>query len=504
MPPSHAALLVGVAQRALAEDWISLRDYTEAACEALLGGAVVRLLQACPDGRFEVVGRDGEVGARSDEATALRAIQSANEAATLDEATSEALAALCTIAPAPAWVVPIVGAKTYLLAAFRSPPLDEAEYSTLTLVADLLVRSLRRRDLEYNIRRREAQTRAILRTTVDGIITIDEHGAIQSMNPAAERIFGFVAEEIIGCNVKVLMPSPYYEEHDGYMAAYRETGHRRIIGIGREVSGQRKNGDTFPMDLSVSEVRAADGTRTFTGLIRDISARRELEAEVLRIADDERRRIGQDLHDGLGQMLTGTHLIARGLARQLSADASERAADADELAGLIKDADSYARALARGLVPVELEAHGLAAALKRLAANAERLFSITCTFELSGSGAGDVGEAPEVPAATHLFRIAQESVSNAVQHGQAQQVSITLVVGTDQVRLRVDDDGIGIDETIRSGASEALADTGARRDSNRGMGVRIMHYRARIAQGSLELRPGATGGTTVLCTIPLR
>ena len=180
---------------------------------------------------------------------------------------------------------------------------------------------------------------------------------------------------MIGKNVRVLMPEPYHEEHDGYLHAYHQTGRRRIIGIGREVTGRRKDGSTFPLDLAVSEVKL-EGRTIFTGIVRDISERRRLELEVLRIADEERRRIGQDLHDGLGQQLTGIGLLARGLARQLEVAGSPAAEDAREIMQFIKEADEYARGLARGLVPVELEANGLAAALARLASNAERLFSV--------------------------------------------------------------------------------------------------------------------------------
>lgn len=133
---------------------------------------------------------------------------------------------------------------------------------------------------------REARLSAILDTTVDGIITIDERGIIESVNTAAERIFGYSGDELVGNNITMLMPSPYREEHGAYIRRYLRTGEPRIIGIGREAEGQHKDGRRFPIDLAVSEVRVG-GSRLFTGLVRDISARRR--------AEDEARRRSADL-----------------------------------------------------------------------------------------------------------------------------------------------------------------------------------------------------------------
>src|ERR1039457_3231212 len=127
-----------------------------------------------------------------------------------------------------------------------------------------------------DLRDREERLRAILETAVEGIITINERGVIESFNAASERIFGCKAAEVIGRNVSFLMPSPHHESHDGYLENYRRTGHAKIIGIGREVSGRRKDGTIFPMDLSVSEVRLAR-RRLFTGFIRDITGRKDAE-----------------------------------------------------------------------------------------------------------------------------------------------------------------------------------------------------------------------------------
>ncbi len=135
------------------------------------------------------------------------------------------------------------------------------------------------------LQEREARTRAILETTVDAIITIDAPGIVESFNPTAERMFGYRADEVIGQNIRILMPSPYREQHDGYLAHYLDTGERKIIGIGREVVGRRKDGTTFPMDLAVSEV-SLDDRRIFTGIVRDITERKRAE-EALRQAHDE-------------------------------------------------------------------------------------------------------------------------------------------------------------------------------------------------------------------------
>jgi two-component system sensor kinase FixL len=137
---------------------------------------------------------------------------------------------------------------------------------------------------------REALLRAILETSPDALITIDEDGLIQSFNPAAERMFGYGAAEVIGQNVSCLMPSPYREEHASYVERFLRTGERRIIGIGREVLGQRRDGAIFPLELAVGEVNAA-GRRFFAGFVKDVSARQqseqrlqELQAELIHVS----------------------------------------------------------------------------------------------------------------------------------------------------------------------------------------------------------------------------
>ncbi len=143
--------------------------------------------------------------------------------------------------------------------------------------------TIERRLAESALHDSEERIRAILQTAVEGIVTIDERGIVESMNPSAERTFGYTATEVIGQNVKMLMPSPDREQHDGYLANYRQTGHARIIGIGREVVGRRKDGSLFPMDLAVSEVRLAS-KRLFTAFVRDITERKRAESKLGELA----------------------------------------------------------------------------------------------------------------------------------------------------------------------------------------------------------------------------
>src|SRR5439155_10091114 len=133
--------------------------------------------------------------------------------------------------------------------------------------------------LEEKLRASEARWRAVIDSAVDGIIVIDAHGRIDAFNPAAERLFGYAEREVIGNNVKMLMPSPYHEEHDIYLARYLATGTRKIIGTGREVTGLRKDGSTFPLHLSVGEMKV-NGQQKFTGIVHDLGARVRIEEQL--------------------------------------------------------------------------------------------------------------------------------------------------------------------------------------------------------------------------------
>jgi two-component system, LuxR family, sensor kinase FixL len=334
---------------------------------------------------------------------------------------------------------------------------------------------------ESALRDSEERLRAILATAVEGIITIDEHGLIESCNLAAERIFGYRAAEVIGKNVSLLMPSPHHEQHDSYLANYRRTGQAKIIGIGREVVGRRKDGTIFPMDLSVSEVRLAE-RRLFTGLVRDITERKRLEREILEIGERERRRIGRDLHDGLCQHLAGIEMMSQVLEQKLSPRSRDAARRAGEIAQNVREAISQTRSLARGLSPVTLESEGLRSALQELALNTEKIFQVVCRLDCEPS----VSVADQA-VATHLFRLAQEAVANAIKHGRAKRIAIQLARDQDRLILKVDDDGGGFPAKIAR---------------SQGMGLRIMQSRAGMMNGALAIERNPAGGASVICSIP--
>ena len=277
------------------------------------------------------------------------------------------------------------------------------------------------------------------------------------------------------------MPSPYHEEHDGYMRSYQETGHRKIIGIGREVKGKRKNGEIFPMDLAVSEMKLQDGIH-YTGIVRDITERRELENQLMTISEQERRRIGEDLHDGLGQMLTGLGLITKNLIHKLDKKNSEELQDAKELLEMLKDADQQARALTRTLVPVDIAEGGLKEAIIRIKTNTETLYNIPVTTEF-------VGTIPLLSPerSTHFYKIILEALNNAAKHSQADQIRVVLLGSPEKLLARVQDNGIGIDKE--------------RLTNNPGMGLRIMKHRASLIGASLDVRQGTPLGTILTCTL---
>jgi PAS domain S-box-containing protein len=337
--------------------------------------------------------------------------------------------------------------------------------------------------LEQHLRETAARLKGIVETAVDGIITINDRGIVETMNPAAEKIFGYRAREVIGKNVSMLMPEPYRSQHDDYLDRYRHTREPRIIGSGREVRGRRKDGTEFPLDLAVSE-NDLGSRQIFTGLVRDITSRKRLEEEIIEISEHEQRRIGSDLHDDLCQRLAGIRfgcdILKKKLSNSENPDLLERV---DKLADELTRAIEHTRVLARGMAPVALEKNGLASALHELTQSLCKLFAVGCTFEARSNIAIN-----DVIAATHLYRIVQEAMTNALKHGQATKIKVTLDQMGDEAILRIKDNGCGFSQAT---ANEA-----------QGMGLRTIRYRAGMVPAYLQIESRLNRGTTITCTFP--
>ena len=219
-------------------------------------------------------------------------------------------------------------------------------------------------------RERVAQLRAVVDTAVDGVILIDEEGSIMMFNPACEKLFGYEASEVIGENVRVLMPEPYREEHDGYLENYKRTGEAKIIGIGREVTGQRKDGSTFPMDLSVGEARQ-NGKSTFVGIIHDLTERNRTQAQLIQAQKME--TVGQ-LSGGIAHDFNNLLTVIIGNAEMLSESLKARP-DLMSLADMIgaagsRGADLTQRLLAfsrrQTLQPIEIDCNHFISSMQEM------------------------------------------------------------------------------------------------------------------------------------------
>ena len=216
-------------------------------------------------------------------------------------------------------------------------------------------------------------------------------------------------------------------------------------------------------------------------LRQEIRERTRLEKELLEIAEGEQRRIGHDLHDSLGQHLTATALAGKVLAKKLASQAAVEPAVAESLVKMVEQAIELTRNLARTLHPIELGANGLENALQNLAANLSKAFDISCSFQHSGS------VVLRDPAdAVHLYRIAQEAASNAIRHGRARHLMVSLDATRDTLMLSVTDDGSGLSPAARS---------------KKGMGLRIMAYRADLIGGTFDIQNLPAGGARATCVV---
>ena len=322
--------------------------------------------------------------------------------------------------------------------------------------------------------------RAITDTALVGILTLNERGDVGTLNPAVAAIFGYSPADMVGRNVSQFMASPVQAQGEDFLAHCTQSGHERFMGVGREVLGRRADGRAIMLELTVSDF-IHGGQREFVAMVRDITARKRLEWELLEITERERQRIGHDLHDGLGQQLHGLSYLAALLEKGLEEDASPRAAEVGQLNQYLSEAVELTRSLAHGLQPVQSVPEGLMTALRKLAERTREVYQVDCRFEC---------RAPVLiqrqSAANHLYRIAQEAVNNAMKHGKPTRIRIKLAATAQRVVLGVRDNGVGIRQQTRPG---------------RGMGLHVMQYRADAISGSLVVQKHPQGGTEVVCTV---
>jgi signal transduction histidine kinase len=310
----------------------------------------------------------------------------------------------------------------------------------------------------------------------------DSHGVIRMTNPALDRMFRVGSGELMG---KLLHQLPCVPPLDRRIAEFADepatrTGAPLVSEL--TVHGAHEGDGTLFVESAITSL-VLRGERFWLTMLQDATARRQLEREVLEVSNREQQRIGNDLHDGLGQELTGIALLLRGLENRAEREAPELSAAIEEVALLVNDAIFTTRALARGLSPVTFDRGGIALALEELARRLSAMFHIDVRCEADAS----LEHGLESVNALHLYRIAQEAVTNAAQHGGAGKLQITLRVDGDRGLLRIEDDGGG----FTPGSQQS-----------KGLGLRIMHYRAQMMAGSLRVESAQSRGTVVSCWFP--
>ena len=357
-----------------------------------------------------------------------------------------------------------------------------------------------------------ARLAAIVESSDDAIVSKDLNGIIMTWNKGAERLFGYTAQEAVGQSITMLIPPERSNEETGILERIRrgesvehyETVRRRkdgalldisltispvidsnqkIIGaskIARDITQRKRMEDELARWRFTLESRVAEQTQQ---LQAEAAERKRLEAEVAGAAEAEQERLGQELHDGLGQELTGIAMMLDVLKMNLMKAAPKQATEAQRLEMMLRGSADKARQLAKGFYPVEVEKYGLQVALLELARRNQESFGVRCDVEAEGDIAGlHDGQVIQ------LYRIAQEALHNAVKHAKAKQILVRLSRQKAEWMLTVKDDGVG----LPAGAP-----------GSSGMGLRIMRYRAHMMDGRLSVRNDDVGGVIVSCWVPV-
>lgn len=350
--------------------------------------------------------------------------------------------------------------------------------------------------LEEQLRTSEARWRAVIECAVDGIIVIDAHGRVEAFNPAAERLFGYTESEVIGSNVKMLMPSPYHEEHDTYLARYLGTGVRKIIGTGREVTGLRKDGTTFPLHLSVGEMKVK-GVQKFTGIVHDLGERVRLEERLreqttLARLGEMAAVIAHEVKNPLAGIRGAIQVIGGRLPAESkdAAMAKEIISRIDALNVLMKDLLLFARPPQPHPIPVEITT--LITATADLLVDDPAFTNVRVKVD---------GTSPPLLADPELLKIV--FVNLLVNGAQAMPAGGTIRVSIDAVdgscRIAFNDSGPGIPADVRQKIFTPFFTTKAR---GTGLGLPTAKRLVEAHRGNIAIACPAAGGTIVTVQLP--
>ncbi len=337
-----------------------------------------------------------------------------------------------------------------------------------------------RKRAEVELRESEEKFRTLFESAPIGMALHDAKGRYVQTNQAYQRMLGYRDEELRQSSVRRITHPEDVLEGQRLYGEFRQ-GRRDCYQ--REKRYLHKDGRVVWAQSSASAIRNSNGGLLYIiSMVEDITERKQLEREVLETSANERRRVGHELHDGLGQYLAGIAFKAKALEQTLVAESLPHGAEAKELAALVSNAISQTRSLARGLDPIEVETIGLQAALQNLAGEAQKFFNISCHFQCSEMA---LNIDPQVSLA--LYRVVQEAIHNAITHGDARRIEIELNVEGANLALRIQDNGGGFepDEAKRGG-----------------IGLRVMQYRAGSIGGSLEICSQPGQGTEVRCIVP--
>lgn len=337
--------------------------------------------------------------------------------------------------------------------------------------------ALYRHYMEMQVREKEELLSITLKSINDAVIGSSMEGSIISWNKGAERIFGYTAEEVKGKNLSILVP-PYYPNEMPELLDKVLNG-EDIDHY--ETVRQRKDKTIIHLSQKISPIKDSKNIITGVSLIgRDISAKKELEQQITEVGERERKRIGQDLHDSLGQMLTGISLRIRALANKMKERCPEERLELEEVHDLVKTAILQTRELAKGLIPITLNSEGLPHALSELCVYAQTVSEVSVDQNIDESI-----NVPDILVATQLYHIAQEAVTNANKHADTKKIFVSLYNESSELILSVKDEGKGI-----------------LNKEDAGIGFKIMDYRANMINARLTIFSPESGGTNVVCRVP--